>query len=143
MLREFTDRVDEPRFDIEPSEASQADADDALLSINVRLADGSHFKPEAAPGFRIMELIRAYGLPIKAECGGAGVCATCHVRIADRWRDRLPEPSDEELARLDEVPGADDSSRLACQLVMTADLDGLELEVQADSLSSQGSWVAG
>ena len=116
---------------------------EALLTLNVRLVDGGHFRPEAAPGFRIMELIRAYGLPIKAECGGAGVCATCHVRIPPAWRDLLPPPSADELAMLDEIPDADDTSRLACQLVMTDALDGLELEVQPDSLVPQTHWMAG
>jgi 2Fe-2S ferredoxin len=117
--------------------------DERLLKLEVALTDGGRFHPEAAPGFRIMELIRAYGLPIKAECGGAGVCATCHVRVPDVWQSLLPPPSDEELARLDEIPSADDRSRLACQLVMTEELDGLELEIQPDSLVPQTYWVAG
>lgn len=114
-----------------------------LLSINVQLKDGGRFHPEAAPGFRIMELIRAYGLPIKAECGGAGVCATCHVRIPAEWQRLLPPPSEEEQAKLDEIPDADDSSRLACQIMMTEALDGLEIEVQPDSLIPQTAWAAG
>jgi ferredoxin, 2Fe-2S len=118
-------------------------ADAPFLQLNVRLTDGSHFKPEAAAGFRVMELIRAYGLPIKAECGGAGVCATCHVRIPTVWQSLLPPASEEELAKLDEIPGADETSRLACQLMMTDALDGLEVEVQADSLETQSSWIAG
>lgn len=127
-----------------PRDMLSADVADApFLKLNVRLADGAHFKPEAAAGFRIMELIRAYGLPIKAECGGAGVCATCHVRVPAAWAQLLPPPSDEELAKLDEIPGADATSRLACQLMMTDALDGLEVEVQADSLETQSSWVAG
>lgn len=120
-----------------------ADDEHPLLRLDVRLADGGRFHPEAASGFRIMELIRAYGLPIKAECGGAGVCSTCHVRIPAAWASLLPPPSDDELAKLDEIPGADASSRLACQLFMTEELDGLELEVQADSLLPQTSWAAG
>ncbi len=56
-------------------------ADDSLLKLVVTMPDGGRLEPEAAEGFRIMELIRAHGVPIKAECGGAGVCATCHVRI--------------------------------------------------------------
>jgi ferredoxin, 2Fe-2S len=126
-----------------PLEADPASVDTANLRLNVRLADGALFRPEAAAGFRIMELIRAYGLPIKAECGGAGICSTCHIRIPLAWHDHLPPASDDELARLDEIPGADDTSRLACQLMMTDDLDGLELEVQADSLIPQTHWVAG
>lgn len=117
-------------------------ANDRLLTLNIALTDGGRFTAPAATGFRVMELIRAYGFPIKAECGGSCVCSTCHVRIGDRWRDALPPPSDEELAKLDEIPRADEASRLACQLVMTDDLDGLEVEVQPDSLVAH-NWVAG
>lgn len=106
-----------------------------LLSLRVRLPDGRVVHSDAAAGFRVVELLRASGLPIKAECGGSGICATCHVRIASDWRPALPEPDDEELARLDEIHGADEASRLACQIVMTAALDGLEFEIQTDSLA--------
>jgi 2Fe-2S ferredoxin len=58
------------------------------------------------------------------------------VRVADDWRDRLPPPSDAEQARLDELPTADDASRLCCQLRMTADLDGLEVDLQPDSIAA-------
>jgi 2Fe-2S ferredoxin len=81
----------------------------------------------------LVELMRAHGLPVKAECGGAGACATCHVHVPAAWRHRLPPPSNEELAKLDEIPGADASSRLACQITMTVELDGLVLELQPDS----------
>ena len=117
--------------------------DTAQLTLNVSLADGGRFEPPAAEGFRIMELIRAYGFPIKAECGGACVCSTCHVRIPEQWRALLPAPTEEELAKLDEIPTADESSRLACQIMMTRDLDGLEVEVQPDSFIAHNSWVAG
>ena len=117
--------------------------EERLLRLDVRLADGGRFQPEAASGFHIMELIRAYGLPIKAECGGACVCSTCHVRIPMVWHAVLPPPSDEDLAKLDEIPDADDTSRLACQIVMTEPMDGMEIEVQPDSLLPQTSWVAG
>jgi ferredoxin, 2Fe-2S len=120
-----------------------ADAEPEFLTLHVSLVDGTRFHPEAASGFRVMELMRAYGLPIKAECGGACVCATCHVRVPAAWHHLLPPPTDEELAKLDEIPGADETSRLACQLVMTDDLDGLELELQPDSLIPQTSWAAG
>ncbi len=114
-----------------------------LLRLSVSLGDGSSYEPPAAAGFRVMELIRMFGLPIKAECGGAGVCATCHVRIPLAWQHLLPPPSDEELAKLDEIPAADETSRLACQIVMTEELDGLQMEVQPDSLIPQTFWVAG
>ncbi|MEQ1613513.1 MAG: 2Fe-2S iron-sulfur cluster-binding protein [Hyphomicrobiaceae bacterium] len=128
-------------FDVPHGYSSSAEP--AFLKLHVRLTDGTHFEPEAATGFRIMDLMRAYGLPIKAECGGACVCATCHVRVPQAWQHLLPPPSDEELAKLDEIPGADETSRLACQLMMTDELDGLEVELQPDSLVPQTNWVAG
>ncbi|MEW5963041.1 MAG: 2Fe-2S iron-sulfur cluster-binding protein [Pseudomonadota bacterium] len=103
-----------------------------LFSFTVRLADAS-VTHQALAGMHLVELMQAHGLPVKAECGGAGACATCHVRVPAAWQDVLPPPSEEELAKLDEIPGADDASRLACQITMTADLDGIELELQPDS----------
>jgi 2Fe-2S ferredoxin len=122
--------------------AAQAE-DDINLKLIVSLADGGRFEPPAAAGFRVMELIRMFGLPIKAECGGACVCSTCHVRVPEAWRGLLPPPTDEELAKLDEIPTADEGSRLACQIVMTDELDGLEVEIQPDSFVPQTYWVAG
>jgi ferredoxin, 2Fe-2S len=117
--------------------ASQTDADPLdtpLLGVEVRLADGAVHKIDAAAGYNAMELIRAAGLPIVAECGGAGVCATCHCRVPDAWAKRLPAASDDELAKLDEIPTANDNSRLACQIKFEDSLDGLVLELQPDSL---------
>lgn len=119
------------------------EADDRSLKLYVTLRDGSRFEPQAAAGFRVMELVRMFGLPIKAECGGACVCSTCHVRVAPEWQHLLPPATDEELAKLDLTHGVDDTSRLACQIVMTNDLDGLEIEIQPDSLIPQTYWVAG
>ena len=117
--------------------------DPALLCLDVRLATGGRFRPEAAPGFQVMELIRAYGIPIKAECGGSGICATCHIHVPDHWQLRLPAPTGAELARLDEIADASACSRLACQIVMTDDLDGLEVEVQPDSIALTTSFLVG
>jgi ferredoxin, 2Fe-2S len=110
--------------------------DPPLLALEVRLAAGTAHTIDAAAGFNAMELIRAAGLPIKAECGGAGVCATCHCRVPSDWVARLPAASDEELAKLDEIPSANDNSRLACQINFNDSLDGLVLELQPDSLHS-------
>jgi ferredoxin, 2Fe-2S len=133
----------EPTMALDTHPSLQTDIDETFLRFSVRLPDGTRHFPEAASGFRIMELIRAFGIGIKAECGGVGVCATCHVRISEAWMDLLPPPSQDEQDKLDEIPGADDRSRLACQLLMATELDGLELELAADSLSPQTYWTAG
>lgn len=113
------------------------------LRLSILAADGVRFEGQSASGQRIMELVRNTGLPVKAHCNGHGLCACCHVRIGAAWRDRLPSPTSEEREMLCGIVNSDGSSRLACQLVMSPELDGLELEVSPDSLVPQTHWVAG
>jgi len=82
---------------------------------------------EALEGWRAMEVIRDYGLPIKAECGGACSCATCHVYVAGHWLEKLFPPREEEIEMLDQAFHVQDNSRLSCQILMSDTLDGLEV----------------
>lgn len=97
------------------------------LILRVIDATGNEHKLQALAGWRVMEIIRDHGLPIKAECGGACACATCHVYIDDDWLDKLPPLSDEELDALDSAFAVEDNSRLSCQILMQTDLNGLRV----------------
>ena len=81
---------------------------------------------EALEGWRVMEIIRDWGLPIEGLCGGAGECATCHVFVAPEWWPRLLPATAEEEDQLDTVM-TQPTSRLSCQILWTPDLDGLEV----------------
>lgn len=116
------------------SAPAPADETEHVFEIRVRLAGGGVRAIPAIAGLSLMEVLRANDVPIVAECGGAAVCASCHVRVPERFADRLPPAGDEELARLDDIATADETSRLACQIRVDADLDGLEVDLQADSL---------
>ncbi len=89
--------------------------------------DGREHHLEALEGWRVMEVIRDWGLPIKAECGGACSCATCHVYIDNNWISRLVPPSDEEIDRLDGAFFVESNSRLACQILVTPEMSGMKL----------------
>ena len=99
-----------------------------------RLPDGTNRYLEAPAGWRLMEVLRDYGVPIKAECGGACACATCHIYIHKEGQTGLLAPDDEELMRLDELFDADDSSRLSCQILTGPQTDGLVISLAADSV---------
>jgi ferredoxin, 2Fe-2S len=86
----------------------------------------SHTLP-AIEGWRVMEIIRDNGLPIKAECGGALECATCHVYVAPEWFNKLVDKRDEEDEKLDEAFMVKRTSRLSCQIIMSDELNGLEV----------------
>ena len=82
---------------------------------------------EGLDGWRAMEVIRDWGLNIKAECGGACTCATCHVWVDEAWYSKLPPASEDEedliYSTLDQKP----TSRLSCQILLNDELDGLQL----------------
>ena len=99
------------------------------LTLNVTNLDGTVHKVDALEGWQVMEILRDYGFPIKAECGGACCCATCHVYIDPDWLSRVGGPNDDEEAMLDSALEVHDNSRLSCQIVMTEELDGLSLTI--------------
>jgi ferredoxin, 2Fe-2S len=88
---------------------------------------------EALEGWRVMEVIRDWGIGIKAECGGACACATCHVYVDPAWTGLLVPPTDEEIERLDEAMLVEDGSRLSCQILMSDALDGLKVTLAPGS----------
>jgi 2Fe-2S ferredoxin len=97
--------------------------------------DGVTHELEGIEGWRVMEIIRDYGLPIKAECGGACCCATCHVYVDDDWMAKLYPQSDDEADLLDDQGvGLKPNSRLSCQILMSEALDGLRVTMGAGSL---------
>ncbi|MBN9434879.1 MAG: 2Fe-2S iron-sulfur cluster binding domain-containing protein [Bosea sp.] len=95
--------------------------------------DGGEHELEALEGWRVMEVIRDWGLPIKAECGGALACATCHVYVDPDWLDRLVPMSEEEEERLDDAMMVKSNSRLSCQILMSDELDGLRVTLAPGS----------
>lgn len=89
---------------------------------------GVRHEVDGLDGWRVMEIIRDHGLPIKAECGGAAACGTCHVYVDAAWREKLVAPTDEETDRLaEDAFEVTEDSRLSCQILMREDLDGLEV----------------
>lgn len=91
--------------------------------------EGTEHALEAIEGWSAMQIIREYGLPIKAECGGACSCATCHVYVDAEWIDRLPPKRPEEEERLDDAFDLKETSRLSCQIILDEKLDGLRLRL--------------
>lgn len=92
--------------------------------------DNNQHEIPALEGWSLMEIIRDAGLPIKAECGGACSCATCHVYIDSEWLDKLHAMREEEQEMLDEAFDVDDDhSRLACQIVFTEKLNGMTVRL--------------
>jgi 2Fe-2S ferredoxin len=99
------------------------------MKIYVTDPDGQEHALEAVAGWRVMEIIRDHGLPIKAECGGACACATCHVYVDPAWAEKAGAPNEEEIYMLDEAFEVQNNSRLSCQIIMDEGLDGLKITI--------------
>jgi ferredoxin len=84
---------------------------------------------EAPPGARLLEVAQAAGQPLEGSCEGAMACSTCHVIVAADDFGRLPPASDDEDDMLDFAAGLSRTSRLACQIHLTEDLDTLTVRM--------------
>ncbi len=79
----------------------------------------------------MMELCKAYELPVKGTCGGMALCSSCHMYILSETE--LPEMSEEEEDMLDQAFFVEDNSRLGCQLRLTDELDGMVVKLAPES----------
>ncbi|SCK14826.1 ferredoxin, 2Fe-2S [Variovorax sp. HW608] len=93
--------------------------------------DGSRHECDVRDGTSIMQTAVNAGLDgIIAECGGSAMCATCHVYVDPLRLDALPPPDAVEDEMLDSTFEARRSnSRLACQLVVRPEMDGLMISL--------------
>ena len=94
--------------------------------------DGNEHQIEGVDGWQLMEAIRDEGMQIKAECGGACACATCHVYFSDADFALVGPPSDDEMDMLELAFGLTPTSRLGCQITIDDNLDGLTVKVPED-----------
>ena len=81
------------------------------------------------PNFTLMEVLRDNGFDIEASCGGCCSCATCHVYIDEKWKTKITKLEDDEESMLDLAFDIKDNSRLSCQIQLSDELDGIELEI--------------
>ncbi len=98
------------------------------MKINVTDRAGQALQLECAAGERLMDVLAERDL-VEATCGGECSCATCQVYVDDRWLPQLPQQDELELELLDELLNVRHGSRLACQICMSEELDGLDITV--------------
>lgn len=75
----------------------------------------------------MMELCKAYELPVEGTCGGMALCASCHMYVESDHE--LREASDDEEDMLDQAFFVEDNSRLGCQIRLKEAIDGLKVRL--------------
>ena len=83
---------------------------------------------EVAKGLTVMEGAIQNKIPgIDADCGGGMACATCHVYVKEEWLNKLKKTENGEQDMIDMAYEPKKNSRLSCQLIVSDELDGLEV----------------
>ncbi len=84
---------------------------------------------EAKEGLSVLEVAQLNNIELEGYCGGALACGACHVILNPKEFAILPAPSDEENDVLDLVQGLTETSRLACQIIITKDMEGMTFKL--------------
>lgn len=110
-----------------------------MIRVRFVSADGMTTREaEAREGARLLEVAQNDGQPLEGTCEGQISCSTCHVIVDAADFARLPPASEEEEDMLDLAMGAVRTSRLACQIELTPELDGLTVRMPPEHRDMQG-----
>ena len=92
--------------------------------------NGKEHIVEVQNGLTVMEGAVQNDIPgIDADCGGSMSCATCHVYVKEDWFNRIPKKEDGEDDMLDMAFEPKKNSRLSCQIIVSDEIDGLEVNI--------------
>lgn len=93
---------------------------------------------EAEPGQRLLDVAWAAREPLEGACEGVMACSTCHVIVDAEDFAKLPPATEEEEDLLDLAAHATRTSRLACQIILTKDMESLSVRVPAEARNWMG-----
>ncbi|XP_006825612.1 adrenodoxin-like protein 1, mitochondrial [Saccoglossus kowalevskii] len=99
--------------------------------VNITYIDRSNkrINVKGKVGDNVMYLAHRHNIEIEGACEASLACSTCHVIVHDDYYDKLPEPDESEDDMLDMAPLLTSTSRLGCQIILTKELDGLEVSL--------------
>jgi ferredoxin len=101
-----------------------------VIKVRFLKADGELDREvDAVAGTTLLDLGQAEGQPLEGACEGQMACSTCHVIIAKEDFEKLPAASEEEDDLLDLAWQVRPTSRLACQIILTEDLESLTVQM--------------
>jgi 2Fe-2S ferredoxin len=101
--------------------------EDITIKVTDREGNTGEYMIPLGVDLNLMEVCKSYELPVEGTCGGMALCASCHMYILSDHE--LPEPSEDEEDMLDQAFFVKTNSRLGCQIKVTEEIDGLEVEL--------------
>uniref|UniRef100_UPI00398F491A ferredoxin-2, mitochondrial isoform X3 n=1 Tax=Pristiophorus japonicus TaxID=55135 RepID=UPI00398F491A len=97
--------------------------------VNVTFIDrsGRKIPVKGKVGDNVLYLAHENGIDLEGACEASLACSTCHVYVNEEHFDKLPEAVEREEDMLDMAPVLQLNSRLGCQIILTKELEGMEL----------------
>lgn len=112
---------------------------ESRIQVRFVSADGdSVTEAQASVGDNLLSVAQNHDQPLEGTCEGQMACSTCHVIVDAAFFDKLPEASEMEEDMLDLAAGVRRTSRLACQIDLSEEMDGLTVRIPSESHNMQG-----
>lgn len=121
--------------------ASQPKLDKKEVSVTFIKANGDKINVKGKVGNSLLDVVVNNDVDLDGfgACEGTLTCSTCHLIFPKNIYDSLPnKPTDEEMDMLDLAYDLADTSRLGCQVILTEDMDNLEVNVPATVNDARG-----
>mmetsp|Transcript_8006 Transcript_8006/g.10026 ORF Transcript_8006/g.10026 Transcript_8006/m.10026 type:complete len:157 (-) Transcript_8006:264-734(-) len=83
----------------------------------------------AGIGLTLLDVAHQYEIDLEGACEGSVACSTCHCVLEPEVFDSLPEACEDEDDMLDQAFALTETSRLGCQVVVTADMENATIEI--------------
>ena len=101
-----------------------------LVRVNFVRSSGELIKSVEVPkSATLLEAAMKNDIDVEGACGGQCACATCHMILPRKYYDMLPKPQTDEADMLDLAAEVTSYSRLGCQVKVTDDLDGMDVQL--------------
>uniref|UniRef100_UPI00398EC47C ferredoxin-2, mitochondrial isoform X2 n=1 Tax=Pristiophorus japonicus TaxID=55135 RepID=UPI00398EC47C len=117
------------RSDVRQCEDSSQKPESLTDVVNVTFIDrsGRKIPVKGKVGDNVLYLAHENGIDLEGACEASLACSTCHVYVNEEHFDKLPEAVEREEDMLDMAPVLQLNSRLGCQIILTKELEGMEL----------------
>ncbi|XP_046404019.1 adrenodoxin-like protein 1, mitochondrial [Ischnura elegans] len=106
-------------------------SEDEVVHVTYIDKDGKRTKVRGKVGDNALYLAHRHGIEMEGACEASLACTTCHVYVKSEYLERLPCADEKEDDLLDLAPFLRPESRLGCQIILTKELDNIELQLPA------------
>ncbi|XP_076383298.1 uncharacterized protein LOC117222771 isoform X2 [Megalopta genalis] len=133
---QYTERIEQMRLTLKyknsfHGEYEMQDPKSEADIVNVTFIDkaGTKIPVKGKVGDNVLYLAHRYGIEMEGACEASLACTTCHLYVHHDYLDKLPTAEEKEEDLLDLAPFLKENSRLGCQIILTKNLDGIEVEL--------------